>query len=304
MGEKTPDLPLPVLTTGTPVLARSDGRLQIGCEPGSALLLDLDPDTEPGAVAGLLDTLRGTVDRRQLAARLRTTGLTAAEFTALIDRLVAAGKAVAPAPQSLRRLRVRVLGRSTLAQRLAARLVAAGLPVLTDSVGPGALTRSRRLDCNLAVLADRLLVDPPLRLALMKSRTPHLAVGVRDGIGVIGPLVLPGHSSCLRCADLYRSELDPEWPVLAARLAAAPIGDAPELVALTAALACQEIEEIAARLADPAGTPPQTVDHRLHLHLRPAGTTLIGAPAHPRCTCRSAVRPPVHYPRQQAKGLC
>ncbi len=304
MGETNRESQLPVLTAGTPVLARGDGRLQVGCEPASALLLELTPGAEPGAVARLLNELRDPASRRQLTARRRAAGLSAAEFTALLDRLVAAGKAVAPSPAQLRRLRVRVLGRSALAQRLAARLVSAGVPVLSDAVGPGALTRSRHLDCNLAVVADRLLVDPPIRLALMKARTPHLAVGVQDGVGVIGPLVLPGHSSCLRCADLYRSELDPEWPVLAAQLAAAPTGDAPELVALTAALACQEIAEIAGRLADPVGAPPQTVDHRLQLRLRPAGMSLIGAPPHPRCTCRSPAPPPVHYPRQQAKGLC
>lgn len=283
------------------MLLRADGRIQVGTEPSSALLVELCPTVVPSAVAQLLDALRAPTTRGAVNGRLRATGLTAAGFVALLDRLVAAGKAAPSSPDG-RRLRIRVLGHCVLAQRLTDELVSAGFPVLDDAIGPGALTRSRRLDCNLAVVTERLLVDPPLRLALHRAHTPHLAVSIQDGIGVIGPLVLPGHSSCLRCADLYRSELDPEWPTLAAQLAAVPPGDDPELVALTAALARQEISEIAARLADPAGGAPQTVDHRLHLHLRPAGTSLIGAPMHPRCTCHRAPESTVIYSQEQAKG--
>jgi bacteriocin biosynthesis cyclodehydratase domain-containing protein len=33
---------------------------------------------------------------------------------------------------------------------------------------------------------------------------PHLAVSASEAIGVVGPLVLPGQSACLRCLDLTR----------------------------------------------------------------------------------------------------
>ena len=36
--------------------------------------------------------------------------------------------------------------------------------------------------------------------------------------GLIGPLVLPGATSCLNCADLHRSDRDASWPALAAQL--------------------------------------------------------------------------------------
>lgn len=42
---------------------------------------------------------------------------------------------------------------------------------------------------------------------------PHLHVGVGHQTAVIGPLVLPGETSCLRCAHLHRRDRDPRWPV-------------------------------------------------------------------------------------------
>jgi bacteriocin biosynthesis cyclodehydratase domain-containing protein len=50
----------------------------------------------------------------------------------------------------------------------------------------------------------------------------HLAVTVRDGSVVVGPLVRPGVSPCLNCLDLHRRDRDPTWPTLAAQLSTAP----------------------------------------------------------------------------------
>jgi hypothetical protein len=78
---------------------------------------------------------------------------------------------------------------------------------------------------------------------LVLAGTPHLVVEVRDTTGVVGPLVLPGRTPCLRCLDLTRSDLDPAWPVLAAQLAAggpaAPACDGPLALAVAAQAAMQ-----------------------------------------------------------------
>ena len=55
---------------------------------------------------------------------------------------------------------------------------------------------------------------------LHRSGVPHLVAAVRGETGVVGPLVLPGRTSCLRCADLHRRDADPRWPRLAAQLTA------------------------------------------------------------------------------------
>lgn len=41
--------------------------------------------------------------------------------------------------------------------------------------------------------------------------TPHLHVGVRLDTAQIGPLVIPGKSSCFRCAQLHRRDHSPDW---------------------------------------------------------------------------------------------
>lgn len=40
---------------------------------------------------------------------------------------------------------------------------------------------------------------------------PHLHVGTRLDSAQIGPLVVPGESSCFRCAQLHRCDASPDW---------------------------------------------------------------------------------------------
>jgi bacteriocin biosynthesis cyclodehydratase domain-containing protein len=54
---------------------------------------------------------------------------------------------------------------------------------------------------------------------LASHGVPHLAASASEAIGVVGPLVLPGRSACLRCLDLARTERDPAWPLILAQLA-------------------------------------------------------------------------------------
>nr|WP_246211543.1 TOMM precursor leader peptide-binding protein [Phytoactinopolyspora alkaliphila] len=50
--------------------------------------------------------------------------------------------------------------------------------------------------------------------ALLRSGTAHLLVHVTEITGVVGPLVVPGTSACLRCLDLHRTDRDPGWPTV------------------------------------------------------------------------------------------
>ena len=72
---------------------------------------------------------------------------------------------------------------------------------------------------DLLVLAGAGPVSDDRRGALHAGRVAHLVVDVTADRGVVGPLVLPGLTSCLRCADLHRRDRDPAWPVLAVQLA-------------------------------------------------------------------------------------
>ena len=69
---------------------------------------------------------------------------------------------------------------------------------------------------DLVVLADchrRELPD-----ALMRNGIAHLSAAASEAIGVVGPLVLPGRTACLRCLDLARAERDPAWPLILAQV--------------------------------------------------------------------------------------
>jgi len=82
--------------------------------------------------------------------------------------------------------------------------------------------------------------SPDLVAALMRDGVPHLAVRAAEAIGVVGPLVVPGRSTCLRCVDLRRAEADPAWPkVLAQAICARPRPEAAGIVlaAMTATVA-------------------------------------------------------------------
>ncbi len=47
------------------------------------------------------------------------------------------------------------------------------------------------------VLTDFLVSDPRVVRDLHAAGVPHLPVRVRDGTGLVGPLVVPGVTSCL-----------------------------------------------------------------------------------------------------------
>jgi bacteriocin biosynthesis cyclodehydratase domain-containing protein len=70
---------------------------------------------------------------------------------------------------------------------------------------------------DLAIVTGR--AGPGLRAWLMRARVPHLAAAAEEAIGIVGPLVRPGETACLRCLDITRASLDPAWPLILAQLA-------------------------------------------------------------------------------------
>lgn len=67
--------------------------------------------------------------------------------------------------------------------------------------------------------ADRDAVE-----ALRSAGQVHLVLGARETLGVVGPFVVPGRTSCLRCHHLHRTDRDPGWPMVVDQLAAASRG--------------------------------------------------------------------------------
>jgi hypothetical protein len=114
---------------------------------------------------------------------------------------------------------------------------------------------------------------------------PHLVAAVRGEVGVVGPLVVPGATSCLRCADLHRRDADPRWPALAAQLTAAeplPSG-ATVTCLLTAATAALQV----LAYLDGAGAPG-TLDATIELRPPDHAPRLRRWTVHPACGCSAA----------------
>jgi len=139
---------------------------------------------------------------------------------------------------------------------------------------------------DLVVLASTEPVDTTLRTALAGGRVAHLVAGVRETTAVVGPLVLPGRTGCLRCGDLHRADRDPAWPVVAAQLVGIrrrreePCDVVLATVAASlAALHC---------LAHLDGRPSAATGASLELSLTDWRLRRRSWPAHPRCDCGTA----------------
>ncbi|GDY33206.1 thiamin biosynthesis protein [Gandjariella thermophila] len=155
-----------------------------------------------------------------------------------------------------------------------------------------ALPPHRRPD--LAVLADAVVPDPALVAALVADQIPHLVVRAREGTGLVGPLVLPGRTSCLRCADLYRTDRDPCWPRVAAQLGHRP---QPADLATAQATAALAVGQALLALEWPRhGTRPLVWDTTLELDPLRAALRRRRWPRHPSC-CGAHREPALHTAR-------
>lgn len=156
----------------------------------------------------------------------------------------------------------------------------------------GALRAPDPDDCAAAdfavVAADSGLTPPPEIIEVLAAvGLPYLLTGVRETYGVVGPLVIPGRTSCPRCHDLHRTDRDPCWPVLAAQLSAEPRdGTAACDVTLATGVAALTAGQVLAHLIGPGLT--RAVDATIELRL-PEWTVRrrVWTP-HPDCACGAA----------------
>ncbi|PRX43561.1 ThiF family protein [Prauserella shujinwangii] len=139
---------------------------------------------------------------------------------------------------------------------------------------------------DLVLLTDAVVPAPEVVRELTGSGQPHLAVRVRDGIGLVGPYVVPGRSSCLRCADLYRTSLDSCWPRVAGQLAGRYQRADLCSVHAAAALAAGQ----ALRILSPEDEPPPTWNGTLEIDSHAGTLRRRDWPPHPDCGC-GAYRP-------------
>ncbi|WP_375490034.1 thiamine biosynthesis protein ThiF [uncultured Jatrophihabitans sp.] len=135
---------------------------------------------------------------------------------------------------------------------------------------------------DLTVLTADGPVADDRRRALHARNAPYLAVTVGVDHGVVGPLVLPGLTSCLGCADLHRQDRDPAWPALAAQLSV-PRRYGPACDAATATFVAATAAMQALTFLD--GGEPAVIDATLELRLPDWRLRRRSWPPHPDCDC-------------------
>jgi bacteriocin biosynthesis cyclodehydratase domain-containing protein len=142
---------------------------------------------------------------------------------------------------------------------------------------------SPHMSPDLIVLVEHGAADPARARMSMSTGIPHLSVVIREASALVGPLVIPGRTPCLRCVDLWRAQADERWAVLAAQLSAAsrpPAHEETTLAAVCGALAAaQALAHLDGRTATVRGAS-------LEVSLPEAVPRLREWTPHPDCGCR------------------
>jgi bacteriocin biosynthesis cyclodehydratase domain-containing protein len=273
------------LDPALPVLLRPDGAVQIGWNPRRAVLVRPPDGLSPTALAGVLRAMavpmgRPDLHRLALTRGLRDTAAFDEVLSALIERRVLrdGGREATG-----RTLSIRVHGAGPLSDLIAEGLRCSGARVGRSSHANAA---GAPAGVDLVVLADYLTTDPRLRRDLHAARVAHLPVRVRDGAGLVGPLVIPGVTSCLGCTDRYRTDRDAAWPALAAQLRdTTGTAERPTVLA-TAALALGQVHRIIAAVrTGERGAPPATLNTTWELDAVAQSISARRWPRHPLCGC-------------------
>lgn len=273
------------------VLLRPDGAVQIGWDPRRAVLVRPPRGLTTSTLAALLRSMQSAIGVDELEREAARHGrVDSGELTDLIGQLVSAGvvhRRFDPTKaRTARAASIRVHGRGPLSDLLVDALSCSGSRV-SHSTQPHAAVTADNTD--LVVLSDYLAADPRLVRDLNDAGVAHLAVRVRDGVGLVGPLVIPGVTSCLACADLHRSDRDAAWSAVAAQLRDR-VGSADRATVLaTAALALSQVDRVVRAIRGdrepPGAGPPPTLNTTLEFDVE---TTTIAArrwSKHPLCAC-------------------
>lgn len=249
--------PLPrfQLTRPVPVLWRAPEVLQLGLD--QCLILDRVPRALAEAVP-LLNKPRSVAELATLLPQLSSSWL---EW--LLHQLRDSGFAQEAPPRPAGR--VQLVGTGTLAEALAKSIRAAGIDLLRPRLNQ--LPESCEGGSDLVVLAGRTAEpDRAITDTLFRADQDHLVIRIEPDRSVVGPLVFPGRSPCIRCQDLAHVRQDPAWPQLLAQLCRLAVKPDPVLLAWAAASGAAQVRAWAAgHPVDSCGTSLELgiPEHRL-----------------------------------------
>jgi hypothetical protein len=158
-------------------------------------------------------------------------------------------------------------------------------PLAGRNAGRSAGPRTRPRRPSLVILADSHRRDLPATLS--RDQVPHLVASASEAIGVVGPLVLPGRSACLRCLDLTRAERDPAWPLILAQLAGHTNADPAACDAVLAAMVAAQATAQALAFIDRGPAAVAVISGTLELVLPDWQWRRRTWQPHHECACRS-----------------
>jgi bacteriocin biosynthesis cyclodehydratase domain-containing protein len=295
------------LRSGLQPLWRDHDTVQIGVDPRRAVAIS--GMREAADVIRLLD---GSRSRDQIVADASRAGVPAAVTERVIMLLAAAGAiidfpadALRSLPPELRRHLAPVLaaaslssqdadgGAQLLARRSAATVHICGRGQIADRIadlltrsGVAASISGRGLGHgstpDLTVLVG--YKQPEQVAELHRQRLSHLPVYIGEAIGVVGPLVQPGRTACLRCLDLARADRDPAWPLILAQLPASRMDASAGDPVLATAVAAQVAGQALA-FAERSQLAAATANGTLELALPAWQWRRRTWQPHPACTC-------------------
>jgi hypothetical protein len=302
----------PQLAPYAPIIQRATDEVQVGVDPDAALVF------RGVGFTALLELLDGSQPTSAVRRAARAAGLAAAQVRGALDALASAGlvseRGTSPYVGSASRLTVRLIGAGPVGYELARLLVASGLGTLyvyddepTDlALYPAAGVLSSRSEALRSALADAettvfplshwskpegvqadltiVACDQPepdrvITDQLLRNDHPHLVVRCWGNGVSVGPLVVAGQTSCLRCADLARSEADPHWPAVLRQLSRVHITTPAALRAWAASTAAAQV------LAFFHGELPESAGATLEISWPSFITRLRPWAAHPDCGC-------------------
>lgn len=230
----------PILRPGSHVLRRGSGELQIGLDPGRAVVLPADEQ-----VRSCLSRLTSSADAAEFTGR---------QDAALLDLLTANDLVVdadallplMPVHRRERRgdspppKRSDVAALSRAVGDDAARLVHARSRAHVE-LAPFGQESVSELGSDLRQLLARAGIrahaadetaptsSEPGSVGILfgvgephreqtdrwlREGLPHVVVRLSEGYATVGPFVAPGETACLRCLDAHHADADPSWPLL------------------------------------------------------------------------------------------
>jgi hypothetical protein len=242
-------------------------------EVAGLLMPSLPVTSEAAALAhqGCADP--GPALRRRSRAVVRVCG----------EGRLGAGVAVALASAGVGHLETDLPGLVTAAERPGGPLTAEDVGRPRDEAVTAALLRASP-EIKTAPVRNRAITlqlqlryrEPVALLAasLSRRRRPHLALGLREGVAVVGPFVPAAGGPCLLCVDLHRRDRDPGWsePTATAEPATVAV-----LLAATAFAASEALTFL-------DGGTPETVGASVDIS-RPGHHRRRSWLPHPACQC-------------------